>query len=151
MPRESRSFIKTAFCWLALGFLLGAVLLICKSVGKVVPEIIAIEHAHIEFVGWLVNMVIGFSLWMLPTNVRRFPESRGRAPSAQAMLVYYLLNCGLVIRILVEPWSDVSGPSTVTACLLIAAASAQLAAILFLLPLVWSRIRSPAAPRLSRE
>jgi uncharacterized membrane protein len=139
--------VKTAFCWLAAGFAIGAIMLVLKALGKPVPAIFIIEHEHIIFVGWLVNMVVGFALWMLPVNRQAFPRTAGRAPESMHMLVYVLLNLGLLLRLVDEPWLDLNGISPIGSLLLIGSAVAQLSAILLLIPLVWARVRPPGATR----
>ncbi|MDE2571370.1 MAG: hypothetical protein KGM44_02470, partial [bacterium] len=80
MPIEPRLFIKTAMIYLVLTFLAGAMLAIFEAAQHPLPPVIAIEHGHAGFVGWLVNLVIGVALWMFPLDTKRFPESRGRYP-----------------------------------------------------------------------
>lgn len=145
MPTETRYFVKAAVSWLLFGFALGAILLIAEALGKPMPPFLSIEHAHVEFVGWLVNMVAGFSLWMLPLDRQRFPNTSGRYPVHLAMLSFLLLNGGLLARILAEPWLAIAGRSTASSTLLIGAALAQLVAVMLFVVIVWTRIRPARA------
>lgn len=94
MPIESRLFVKTALVALALAFAAGAAMAIAESAGVAVSPIWAVEHAHLAFVGWLVNIVIGIALWMLPLARERYPRTAGRYPPWAPMTVYLLLNGG---------------------------------------------------------
>lgn len=143
MPIESRLFIKTALVALVLAFSAGAALAIASSVGVAVSPIWAIEHAHLAFVGWLVNIVIGIALWMLPLARERYPRTAGRYPPWAPMTVYALLNGGLALRIVSEPFL-VTGAVARTA--LFVSAVAQLAAILLFAYVAWQRVRGPARP-----
>lgn len=143
MPIESRLFIKTALVALVLAFSAGAALAIASSVGVAVSPIWAIEHAHLAFVGWLVNIVIGIALWMLPLARERYPRTAGRYPPWAPMTVYALLNGGLVLRILSEPFL---ATGAVARTALFVSAVAQLAAILLFAYVAWQRVRGPARP-----
>lgn len=90
MPRLSVWFIRCALINLALGFTFGALLLWNKGL-PIHPLIWRLLPAHIEFllVGWLVQLAMGVSYWILP----RFQAERGRAVFAWAAL--WLLNGGV--------------------------------------------------------
>jgi len=60
-------------------------------------------------VGWLVNTVIGIALWMLPLNRARFPRTQGRYPRRMVAACFTLLNGGLVLRLVGEPWYQLGG------------------------------------------
>ncbi len=80
MPFESRLFVKTSIVALALAFVWGAWMALLDAAGRPIPPMWPIEHAHLAFVGWLVNVVIGIALWMLPLNRERYPATKGRYP-----------------------------------------------------------------------
>jgi hypothetical protein len=65
MPFESRLFVKTGLVAFVAAFVWGAWMAFEESLGRPVDPIWAIEHAHVAFVGWLVNMVMGFAIWLL--------------------------------------------------------------------------------------
>src|SRR5579875_3006356 len=103
MPSESRLFLRTSLIALVLAFVWGAAMAAGEALGIPPPPMWPVEHAHLAFVGWLVNLVIGIAWWMLPLNRERFPESAGRYPRWAPPTVWALLNLGLVARILAEP------------------------------------------------
>ena len=143
MPVESRLFVKTGLLALAVAFLWGAWMALSESAGRPVDPIWAIEHAHVAFVGWLVNMVIGFAIWFLPLNRERFPETQGRYARWMPYTIYALLNGGLVARIFSEPAiATVAFARTVLA----ASAIAQVLAIVLFVALAWMRTRPPSHP-----
>jgi hypothetical protein len=143
MPFESRLFVKTAMVALVVAFVWGAFMAFEESSGRSIDPIWAIEHAHVAFVGWLVNMVMGFALWMLPLNRARFPRTQGRYPRWMPLAIYFLLNGGLIARIFSEPNIATSASSRVV---LDVSAVAQVAAVLLFVSLAWLRTRAPSRP-----
>lgn len=93
MPRLSVWLVRSALCYLAIGALAGAVLLVNRGVflgewaGRLLP-------IHIEFLlmGWTVQLALGVAFWILP-RFRIGPE-RGR--EGFAWLAYVLLNAGVM-------------------------------------------------------
>ena len=146
MPRESRLFVKTGLIYLALTFALGAVLLMLEALGRPAPYAFAIEHAHFGAEGWLVNTVIGIALWMLPLNRERFPATQGRYPTGLAYACFILLNGGLALRLVAEPWYQLDGKPPVAATLLAIAAIAQPLSIALFVAIAWQRVRGPSHP-----
>lgn len=148
MPFASRLFLKTGIFYLIVTFIAGAVLLILEAVGHPAPFVISIEHGHAGFVGWLLNTVIGVALWLLPLNRARFPESQGRYPERATRTSFYLLNIGLVLRLLCEPWLYSTHEAIASALLIIAAVS-QLGGIAVVAWILWQRIfPAPLRPTL---
>lgn len=146
MPRESRLFVKTGLLFLGLTFALGGVLLIVEAFGRPVPAAAIIEHVHMGDVGWLVNIVIGIALWMLPLNRERFPATNGRYPPGIAYACFALLNGGLAVRLIAEPWYQLGSSPPLAAALLVLAAVAQPLAIALFVFVAWQRVRAPSHP-----
>jgi hypothetical protein len=138
MPIESRLFVKTGLVALVIAFVWGAWMALEESQGRAVDPIWAIEHAHVAFVGWLVNMVMGFAIWLLPLNRARFPATQGRYDRWMPWTIYVLLNAGLVARVLSEPQV---AASPVARVVLAASAVAQVLAVLVFVALAWQRTR----------
>jgi hypothetical protein len=145
MPRETRLFVKTGMFYLGLTFVFGAVLAILEAIGHPAPFIASVEHGHLGFVGWLVNVVIGVALWMFPLDRASFPDTQGRYSVASVGWCYVLLNIGLPLRIVSEPWVQ-SGGSPFASGLLILSALMQLFAIFIFIGIAWRRVRAPARP-----
>ncbi len=146
MPPEARWFVKAGLCYLGLTFFAGSALLALEALGYSVPYVFGIEHAHLGMVGWLVNTVIGIALWMLPLNRARFPDTQGRYPKGMAAACFVLLNGGLVLRLVSEPWFALGAKPAVAAGLLLVAAAAQPLAIAIFVVIAWQRVRGPASP-----
>lgn len=143
MPRESRLFVKTSVVALVLTFAWGAAMALAEATGHTFAPVWAIEHAHLAFIGWLVNLVIGIALWMLPLNREAFPQTQGRYPVWVPYAVYGCLNAGLVVRICSEPFV---ATQSLAAFGLGLSAALQVVAILLFGIVAWLRTRAPARP-----
>ncbi len=146
MPIEARWFVKAGLLYLAATFIAGSVLLTLEALGRPVRNVFAVEHAHLGTVGWLVNIVIGIALWMLPLNRQRFPKTQGRYPPGAVVACFTLLNGGLLLRVIAEPWYQLGGESVAARVLLIAASLAQPVAIILFVAIAWQRVRGPSQP-----
>ncbi|HEV2262117.1 MAG TPA: hypothetical protein VGR69_07530 [Candidatus Rubrimentiphilum sp.] len=140
MPVETRLFVKTSLLWLCATFALGAAMLIAKALGAPLGAEFSVVHAHMAFVGWLVNLVMGIALWFLPVNRERFPQNRGRYPVDAVRWIFLFLNVGLLLRITFEPLADTEHAAILSGILIISAAL-QLAAVLLFVTIAWSRVR----------
>ncbi|HEX8805401.1 MAG TPA: hypothetical protein VF741_00575 [Candidatus Aquilonibacter sp.] len=143
MPLESRIFVKTSVLALILTFAWGATMAFAEATGHPFAPVWAIGHAHLAFIGWLVNLVIGIALWMLPLNRDAFPLTQGRYPSWLPYVVYLCLNVGLVMRICSEPFVS---SSQLAAFGLGTSAALQVLAIVLFGIVAWLRTRAPARP-----
>lgn len=143
MPQESRLFVKTSLISLVVAFVWGAAMAIGEALGRPVDAIWAVEHAHLAFVGWLVNIVIGIAWWFLPLARDAFPGTAGRYPARIPYVVWALLNGGLVLRILSEP--NLAAGATPRLALAVASL-AQIAAIALFAYTAWRRVRPPSRP-----
>jgi hypothetical protein len=146
VPYESRLFVKTGAVYLVLTFAAGAALLIASALKHPAPFIVTVEHGHLGFVGWLVNMVIGVALWMFPLDRERYPQMQGRYPAGAPFVCYALLNIGLVARIVIEPWGQLTRAPGPWPWLLVAAGLMQFLAIILFVMIVWHRTRGPKQP-----
>lgn len=140
MPVETRLFVKASLVWLVATFALGAVLLILKALGQPVHYNFSNVHAHMGFVGWLVNLVMGIALWFLPVNRERFPENRGRYPEGTVRVIFAMLNGGLLLRVVFEPLAD-RGPAAIYSAMLVLSAVLQLGAVILFAAIAWARVR----------
>jgi hypothetical protein len=120
MPRLSVWFIRAALVYLALGFTIGGLLLFNKGV-PIHPYLWQLLPAHIEFlmVGWIVQLVMGVSFWILP----RFTRQPKRGNIRLAWLAFILVNLGVWISgmgplLLQVPWASAAGRSAEAAAAL---------------------------------
>lgn len=142
MPYAARLFVKTGFVYLLLTFVAGAGLLCLEALRVPVPPVIAVEHAHAGFVGWLVNTVIGVAYWLLPLNKARFAATQGRYPEGVARASYYFLNVGLAVRLVTEPWYAANA-SPIGEALLVLSAASQMLGIAAFVWIAWQRVFPP--------
>jgi cbb3-type cytochrome oxidase subunit 1 len=86
-------FVRTALVYLALGFLIGAILLAHPGIafGAWVIRLLPL-HTEFLLIGWMVQLALGVAFWILP-RFRTGPE-RGR--EGLAWLSYCLLNLGVL-------------------------------------------------------
>jgi hypothetical protein len=136
MPVLSRWFIKAGF--LALGTALLLELLQLRPAGmlaRLPDSVVRLATIHLLTVGWLLQLIIGVAFWMFP----RHPTSPPRGDVRYGWWAFGLLNTGLLLRLLGEPWRlGFSGP----AWPLVAAGLLQLAGVASALALLWPRIRA---------
>ena len=93
MPRLTVWLVRSALCYLAIGVLAGAVLLVNRGVflgawvGRLLP-------VHIEFllIGWTLQLALGVAFWILP----RFRSGSERGREGFVWLAYVLLNTGVI-------------------------------------------------------
>jgi len=95
MPRLSRYFIRSALVYLGIGFTIGGLILSAKG-GYVNVQVWAWFPMHIVIliVGWLIQLSIGVSYWILP---RIYLTDRGR--SAWAWTGFAALQIGLALTL----------------------------------------------------
>ena len=142
MPIETRLFVKASLIWLLATFAFGAVMIGAKALGIAFPVDAPVMHAHMGFIGWLVNLVMGIALWFLPVNRERFKQNRGRYPAGAVQLVFALLNAGLVARMVAEPLFDRAVATALTSAVLILSGVMQFTAVLIFVLIAWSRVRN---------
>jgi hypothetical protein len=145
MPLESRLFVKTSLVYLLATFVMGSILAILDVLGRPQPLAVISIHAHLGFVGWLVNVVMGIALWFLPLARDRYPQTQGRYPPAGPYVCYALLNGGLLARIAGEAWWSASA-SPLGAALFALSTVAQTLAVIVFARIAWERVRPPAHP-----
>jgi hypothetical protein len=137
VPPLTRWFVKTALVYLVLALLGGALLAGGSSLGLPAAALAAAPaQIHLFVVGWLTQLIFGIAYWMFPSHSRELPRGRNDI----AIAVYVLLNVGLILRAVAEPWQAVH-PSAVLGGLLVASAIAQwLAGVGFVIH-AWPRVR----------
>ena len=143
MPLESRLFVKTSLVCLVLVALWGMLMSIDEMMSVPIPSMWPIEHAHLAFVGWLLNLVMGIALWFLPLDRERFGQTQGRYPKRAPYFIYGALNGGLLLRFICEP--NVSS-SHYFALGLGLSALLQTLAILGFISIAWFRTRGASHP-----
>lgn len=128
MPGLVRLYVRTSLVYLAIGGLLGGLLLWNK--GPVLsPNMWVLLGAHIALMtwGWLLHLTLGVAYWILP-------RIAGERPHASlAVIAYGSLNGGLLLAAL-QPWFA-------AAWLSVAAGALQFLAAVVFTAHAWPRIR----------
>jgi cbb3-type cytochrome oxidase subunit 1 len=85
--------VRTAMLYLAIGFLLGALMLFQKGV-PVEGAWLRLLPLHIEFVlmGWTLQLAMGVAFWILP----RFSREPRYGQQRLGWIAYALLNLGVL-------------------------------------------------------
>lgn len=94
MPRLSCWFIRAALLHLALGGVLGGLILIAKGLPSALGWAWLLLPAHIQLMvgGWLVQLTLGVAYWMLP----RLNGAGERGREKAAWTSWAALNIGVI-------------------------------------------------------
>lgn len=136
MPALTRWCVRAALVYLVAGMAMGSWMLLLEAhrgYGPGVPW--ATLHAHVLLVGFLLLLVFGVAFWM-------FPKVSGQRPGREGGWVAFgLLNTGLLLRVLAEPFAVEADSAPAWDVLLgIAAVLPALAAVAFAVA-IWPRVR----------
>ena len=100
MPPLTRLFIKTGLLYFVTALLLGSLIYV-RPLAVAIPWLAGATpiYFHLFMVGWVTHLIIGVAYWMFP----RFSREQPRGSQGLAWSVYFLLNSGLLLRVVVEP------------------------------------------------
>ena len=140
MPAITRWFIKAGILWFITGMILAFLAeLPLLSAGSLLLPV----YWHMLVVGWITQIIMGVSIWMFPRKKR----DRLKKQSVRTVLSFVLLNSGLVLRFLCEPFIPMfRGESMITLFVLISSLL-QVLGILFYTIEIWPRLQ-PKSSRL---
>ncbi|MBI4611695.1 MAG: cbb3-type cytochrome c oxidase subunit I [Candidatus Rokubacteria bacterium] len=143
MPPLVRRYIKTAFGFMLLGMLAGAVVSVTQGVlDRAAPRLVVVAHVHVLLVGFVLMLIIGVATWMFPRPARE--DTRYRPELAEA--IYWLMTLATALRFAAEVagayWPDAGFRLLVTA----AGLGQVIAAALFVFN-IWTRVRAPSILR----
>jgi hypothetical protein len=141
MPRVSQVIIRAALAHLALGYTLGALVLVEKGLG-IAPWLWALKasHVHVLLVGALVQLACGVAVWILP----RLDAAGDRGAARPVWLACGALNAGVVLAALHPPLTLLA-PVPLGWMPLLAGVLYAGAAALFIIH-AWRRVRPFGAP-----
>jgi hypothetical protein len=134
VPPLTRWLVKTAMVWLVAALLLGVAMQL--PVAARVPLLRSVwpTYLHLMVVGWLTQIIFGVAFWLFP----RYSAERPRGSEALGWAAYALINLGLLLRLIGEPWRALGGDAWAT---LLLSAAAQLFAVWLFVLNTWPRVR----------
>lgn len=91
---------------------------------------------HLFMVGWVTQLIFGVGYWMFPKH----SQERPRGNEKVAWAVYWLLNLGLLIRVIAEPAYGMRGTAFLGWMLVASAVLQWLAGVAFVAN-SWHRLR----------
>ena len=130
MPTITRYFIKAAMLYFGLGLLTG--FLVSAQPLFNLPRVLLSmtpTYLHMLVVGWITQLIIGIAYWMFP----KFSKEAPRGDERVGWAIFVLLNVGLVLRIIGEPFA--------IGWMLPISAVLQLFAIWMFIIVVWPRVK----------
>ena len=100
------------------------------------PFLVAVwpTYLHLLVVGWLTQLIFGVAFWLFPKHSAAHP----RGSDLLGWTTFFLLNLGLILRAIVEPWPTLGKPR---GAVLILGAAAQLVAGWLFVINTWPRVR----------
>ena len=141
MPPIARAYVKTAFAYFVIAFLLGALMMLDRWLSfSLWLKVVYLSQLHLLVVGWITQLAIGVAYWMFPRFLKgQKPHPRG--PDTLAWGVLVCLNFGLLLRFLFEPFY-LMGPKPWMAAIVALAGVLQAMAALGFAWLIWGRVRA---------
>jgi hypothetical protein len=131
MPPITRWFVRTSLVYLAAGLVIGVLLAFKVPQGGLFPI-----YLHLLVFGWLTQLIMGIALWMFPKFSSTLPRGNERINWA----AYFLLNIGLILRMVGEPLQS-QAPSMFAGTLLVSSALLQWLAGSAFIWNIWTRVK----------
>jgi hypothetical protein len=140
MPPLARTFVKAAFVYFVVAFLLGALMALDQwsSFSRWLRSTYY-SQLHLLVVGWITQLAIGVAYWIFP-RFRKEQDPRPRGSDTVTWGVLICLNAGLSLRFLFEPFYLME-PRPWLAALVALSGVLQALAVLGFGWLIWGRIR----------
>jgi hypothetical protein len=134
MPPVTRWFIKAGMIYFIAGVLLALV-----SELNVIPWNISLlpVYWHMLVMGWFTQVIMGVSIWMFPRRKR----DRKKIQSMEALFTFWLLNTGLILRFITEPFLPVLNNGIAADTVISVSALLQISAVILYTMEVWPRLR----------
>ncbi len=141
MPPIARIYVRAAFGYFFVAFLLGALMMLDRWLGvSRWLRVLYMSQLHLLVVGWMTQLAIGVAYWIFPRFLKE-QDPRPRGSDRLAWLVFVSLNAGLLLRFLVEPFYFM-GPKPWLAALMALSGVLQALAALGFGWIIWGRIRA---------
>ena len=124
------NLIRAGLIYLLLTALLG----VAFFAAPVAAAVFRTTHIHLGVLGFFLSMVMGVAYWMMP-------RPGGLRQERAEAWTFWLLNVGLVVRTVVEPWSRLGGPDVLQP-IGVAAGVLLLAAIVVFVVAMFARVKT---------
>lgn len=134
MPRITRWFIKSGMIWFSLGIILTFV---AEVPGMPAGSLLLPVYWHLIVIGWVTQVIMGVAIWMFPRKRR----DRKKDVSILARGAFWLLNAGLIIRFLSEPFLPMFTENLLVKTSVILSAVLQVAAVCCFVMEIWPRVQ----------
>ena len=137
MPPLTRWFLKSGLLYFVAALLVG-VLLAAQAVFPLPAAVAALGpvYFHLLMVGWVTQLIFGIAFWMFP----KFSAERPRGSEGLGWTTFWLLNVGLPLRVLGEPWLAVRPGATPAGLLALSAVLQWLGGLAFVAN-TWRRVK----------
>ena len=141
MPPIARIYVRAAFIYFLVAFLLGALMMLDRwlAVSRWL-RVLYMSQLHLLVVGWITQLAIGVAYWIFPRLLKE-QDPRPRGSDTLAWFVLICLNAGLLLRFLIEPFYLME-PNLWLAALVAVSGVLQALAALGFGWIIWGRIRA---------
>jgi len=136
MPPLTRWFVKTSLVYFILALIVGLLLAMGPVVSVLSSTGLFPIYIHLLVFGWLTQLIFGVVYWMFPKYSREKP----RASESLGWATYSLLNMGLLLRAIGEPF-NARQPNAVWGWMLVASAVLQWLAGMAFIVNTWGRVK----------
>jgi hypothetical protein len=137
MHTTVRRFIKSGIAFLAIGLLLGLVMMVQRELlGRWPHPYLVSAHTHALFSGFVMFLILGVALWLFP----RPEKEDGRYRPGRINAAFWILLGGTTVRVggeIARAWV----PGAWLAWLVLAGGVLQVAGFGLYFWTMWSRIR----------
>jgi hypothetical protein len=134
VPPLTRWLVKAALLYLIAALVLGVAMQLPLASRYPVLAVLWPTYLHVLVVGWLTQLIFGVAYWLFP----RYSADRPRGSERLGWAMFVLLNAGLLLRIVGEPWRALGGGGHVV---LLVSAVAQLLAVWAFVLNSWPRVK----------
>jgi hypothetical protein len=100
VPPLTRWLVKAALLYLIAALVLGVAMQLPMAGRYPVLAVLWPTYLHVLVVGWLTQLIFGVAYWLFP----RYSAERPRGSERLGWATFVLLNAGLLLRIVGEPW-----------------------------------------------
>jgi hypothetical protein len=135
MPVLVRWYLKTALVYFVASLVLGVVQASAGPFAFLSSSLTPVYY-HLLMVGWITQLILGIAIWMFP----KFSLAQPRGNEGFAWGAYFLLNLGLLIRVISEPVNALY-PTATWGLFLVVSAVLQWLAGMLIVANIWQRVK----------